>query len=51
MFENVVNMALSCYEHILRGALPVALVIGLSNLLVQMIFAAGFSGRLKLGGD
>ena len=51
MFDSVVDMAVYCYVHILKGALPAALAIGFSNLLVQMIFSAGFSGRLKLGGD
>lgn len=51
MFENVVNMAVSCYCHILEGALPATLVIGLSGVLVHMIFSAAFGGNLSIGGD
>ena len=50
MFENIVNLAVQCYVHILQGALPVALVIGLSGVLVNMILTAGFTGRLQIGG-
>ena len=38
------------YVKILEVALPIALVFGFSNLIVDTILTAAFTGRLRLGG-
>lgn len=46
MIENAINLEIQ----IIENALPVALVFGFSNLLINIVLTAAFGGKLKIGG-
>lgn len=46
MIENAVNLMVNLISEVM----PVALVFGFSNLLINTVLSAAFGGRLKIGG-
>ncbi len=48
--DAVVQEVLTGYIEIIKAGLPIAFIIGASNLAINMIFNAFFGGRLSIGG-
>lgn len=46
MVENAVNLMVQ----LISDVMPVALVFGFSNLLINTVLSAAFGGKLKIGG-
>lgn len=46
MVENAVNLMIQ----LITEVMPVALVFGFSNLLINTVLSAAFGGKLKIGG-
>lgn len=46
MIENSVNLMVQLISEVM----PVALVFGFTNLLINTVLSAAFGGRLKIGG-
>lgn len=46
MVENAVNLMIQLISEVM----PVALVFGFSNLLINTVLTAAFGGKLKIGG-
>ena len=46
-----VSVLVDTYVDILSKALPIAIVFGFSNLIVDTILTAAFTGRLRIGGS
>lgn len=46
MIENAVNLMVSLVSEVM----PVALVFGFTNLLLNTVLSAAFGGKLKIGG-
>lgn len=46
MVENAVNLMIQLISEVM----PVALVFGFSNLLINTVLSAAFGGKLKIGG-
>lgn len=46
MVENAINLMVQMIGEVM----PVALVFGFTNLLINTVLTAAFSGKLKIGG-
>lgn len=46
MIENAVNLMIQLISEVM----PVALVFGFTNLLINTVLSAAFGGKLKIGG-
>lgn len=46
MVENAINLMVQLISEVM----PVALVFGFTNLLINTVLTAAFSGKLKIGG-
>lgn len=46
MIENAVNLMIQ----LITEVMPVALVFGFTNLLINTVLTAAFGGKLKIGG-
>lgn len=46
MVENAVNLMVQ----LITDVMPVALVFGFTNLLINTVLSAAFGGKLKIGG-
>lgn len=46
MIENAVNLMIQLVTEVM----PVALVFGFTNLLIDTVLSAAFGGKLKIGG-
>ena len=46
MVENAINLMVQ----LITVVMPVALVFGFTNLLINTVLTAAFSGKLKIGG-
>lgn len=46
MVDNAVNLMIQLVTEVM----PVALVFGFTNLLINTVLAAAFGGKLKIGG-
>ena len=46
----MIDVLVSIYVDILSAALPIAIIFGIGNLIVNIILAAAFTGRLDLSG-
>lgn len=46
MIENAINLMIQ----LITEVMPVALVFGFSNLLINTVLSAAFGGKLKIGG-
>ena len=46
MVENAINLMVQ----LIGEVMPVALVFGFTNLLINTVLTAAFSGKLKIGG-
>ena len=46
MVENAINLMIQ----LITEVMPVALVFGFTNLLINTVLTAAFSGKLKIGG-
>lgn len=46
MIENAVNLMIQ----LINEVMPVALVFGFTNLLINTVLTAAFGGKLKIGG-
>lgn len=46
MVENAINLMIQ----LITEVMPVALVFGFSNLLINTVLTAAFGGKLKIGG-
>lgn len=44
--ENAINLMIQ----LVREVLPVALIFGFTNLLINTVLTAAFGGKLKIGG-
>lgn len=51
MFEISVSDAVQMYVDIVSGALPIAAVFGLGNILCNIIISAATGGKLTLSGQ
>lgn len=46
MVENAINLMIQ----LITEVMPVSLVFGFTNLLINTVLTAAFSGKLKIGG-
>lgn len=46
MVENAINLMIQ----LIAEVMPVSLVFGFTNLLINTVLTAAFSGKLKIGG-
>lgn len=46
MIENAINLMIQ----LITEVMPVALVFGFTNLLINTVLSAAFGGKLKIGG-
>lgn len=49
-YDELMSFAIELYVKILEGALPIAFVFGLGNVIVNTFLSCAFGGRLTLGG-
>ena len=47
---SIVELAAAYYVEIIEFALPISIVFGLGNIVINMLLSAAFGGRLQLGG-
>ena len=47
---TTVEQAIQLMVQLVSEVMPVALVFGLSNLLINTVLSAAFGGKLKIGG-
>lgn len=47
---NNVQLAVQLMVQLVSEVMPVALVFGFSNLLINTVLSAAFGGKLKIGG-
>lgn len=45
-----VDLAIQLMVQLITEVMPVALVFGFSNLLINTVLSAAFGGKLKIGG-
>lgn len=50
MLSDVVTWSAQLYVQIAEYAVPIALVFGISNLIVDTFLGVAFGGRLRIGG-